>query len=175
MIGIDQVTRKPKKSAGPVTRSILAKRVARLNAIQALFQMEASGQELDSAKSEFIEQKYGTQLYEVEIHAPDDKFFQMLVETAVESQSKIDKMTNRALSPEWPLASIDPTLRALFRSAGAELIEKVTPVPVAISEFVEIANAFFPEGKEPKFANAVLEQMAREARPEFFEKSSPPN
>ena len=173
MIGNGRVSPKPKNGAGSLTGSILAKRVARLNAIQALFQMEASGQALDNAKSEFIERKYGTQLYEVEIHAPDDKFFQMLVETAVESQSQIDQMTNRALSPKWPLASIDPTLRALFRSAGAELIEKVTPVPVAISEFVEIANAFFPDGKEPKFANAVLEQMAREARPEFFEESSP--
>ena len=173
MIGNGRVSPKPRNSAGFLTGSVLAKRVARLNAIQALFQMEASGQALDNAKSEFIERKYGTQLYEVEIHAPDDKFFQMLVETAVESQSKIDQMTNRALSPKWPLAAIDPTLRALFRSAGAELIEKVTPVPVAISEFVEIANAFFPDGKEPKFANAVLEQMAREARPEFFEESSP--
>ena len=57
---------KPKNGAGSLTGSILAKRVARLNAIQALFQMEASGQALDNAKSEFIERKYGTQLYEVE-------------------------------------------------------------------------------------------------------------
>lgn len=168
---------KPKESAsrGKGRGSILARRVARLNAVQALFQMEASGQALENAKSEFIERKFGPQLYEVEIHAPDKKFFRMLVETAVESQSRIDQMTDRALSSNWPLAAIDPTLRALFRSAGAELIEKVTPVPVAISEFVEIADAFFPDGKEPKFANAVLEQMAREARPEFFEESSPSN
>ena len=71
------------KNAGPLPRSVLAKRVARLNAVQALFQMEASGQALDGAKSEFIERKFGPQLYEVEIHAPDNKFFQMLVETAV--------------------------------------------------------------------------------------------
>ncbi|MEL7117733.1 MAG: transcription antitermination factor NusB, partial [Pseudomonadota bacterium] len=27
---------------------------------------------------------------------------------------------------------------------------------------------FFPEGREPKFVNAVLDHMAREARPEAF-------
>jgi N utilization substance protein B len=37
-----------------------------------------------------------------------------------------------------------------------------------IVEFVEVARAFFPEGREPRFVNAVLDHMAREARPEAF-------
>ena len=40
--------------------------------------------------------------------------------------------------------------------------------PHVITEFVDIAKAFFPEGKEPKFVNAVLDHMAREAKPEAF-------
>ncbi|MCA8884430.1 MAG: transcription antitermination factor NusB, partial [Rhodobacteraceae bacterium] len=43
-----------------------------------------------------------------------------------------------------------------------------TPPKVVISEFVALAEAFFPEGREPKFVNAVLDHMAREARPEAF-------
>jgi N utilization substance protein B len=39
---------------------------------------------------------------------------------------------------------------------------------VVISEFVDVARAFFPEGKEPGFVNAVLDRMAREARPDAF-------
>jgi N utilization substance protein B len=69
---------------------------------------------------------------------------------------------------KWPIDRIDPTLRALFRAAGAELVIKDTPPKVAISEFVDIAKAFFPEGKEAKFVNAVLDHMAREANPEAF-------
>jgi N utilization substance protein B len=49
----------------------------------------------------------------------------------------------------------------LFRSKG-------TPPKVAIIEYVHIAQAFFPEGRESKFVNAVLDHMAREARPEAF-------
>jgi transcription antitermination protein NusB len=33
---------------------------------------------------------------------------------------------------------------------------------------VAIAKAFFPDGREPSFVNAVLDHMAREARPDAF-------
>ena len=83
-------------------------------------------------------------------------------------QAKVDQMTDRALVAKWPIARIDPVLRALFRAAGAELVATPTPPKVVITEFVDIARAFFPDGKEPKFVNAVLDHMAREARPEAF-------
>ncbi len=83
-------------------------------------------------------------------------------------QAKIDQMTDRALVAKWPIDRIDSTLRALFRAAGAELVTQNTPPKVAISEFVDIAKAFFPEGRESKFVNAVLDHMAREAQPEAF-------
>jgi N utilization substance protein B len=77
-------------------------------------------------------------------------------------------MTDRARVAKWPIDRIDPTLRALFRAAGAELVEGDAPPKVVISEYVDVARAFFPEGREPKFVNAVLDHMAREARPEAF-------
>ena len=42
------------------------------------------------------------------------------------------------------------------------------PPKVIIGEYVDVANAFYPDGREPKFVNAVLNHMAREARPEGF-------
>ena len=80
----------------------------------------------------------------------------------------VAQMTDRGLVAKWPIARIDPTLRALFRAAGAELTQTTTPPKVVISEYVGVALAFFPEGKESKFVNAVLDHMAREARPEAF-------
>jgi N utilization substance protein B len=77
-------------------------------------------------------------------------------------------MTDRALVAKWPIDRIDPVLRALFRAAGAELTEMPTPPKVVITEFVDVAKAFFPDGKEPKFVNAVLDHMAHEAKPEAF-------
>ena len=58
--------------------------------------------------------------------------------------------------------------RAVFRAAGAELNDKATPPKVVIVEFLSVVQAFFPEGKESSFVNAVLDHMAREARPDQF-------
>jgi len=77
-------------------------------------------------------------------------------------------MTDRALVAKWPIARIDPTLRAVFRAAGAELIEGDAPPKVVIVEYMDVVRAFFPDGKEMNFVNAVLDHMAREAKPEAF-------
>jgi transcription antitermination protein NusB len=141
---------------------------ARLYAVQALFQMEASGQNVDKVIREFEDFRFGEHLDEGDMAEGDVGLFRFLMETAVNLQAKIDQMTDRALVAKWPIARIDPTLRALFRAGGAELVAGETPPKVAISEFVDIAKAFFPESDEAKFANAVLDHMAREARPDAF-------
>ncbi|TNF61266.1 MAG: transcription antitermination factor NusB [Rhodobacteraceae bacterium] len=141
---------------------------ARLYAVQALFQMEASGQDSSRVVREFLDHRFGAVYEGDEMLEGDPDLFSKLVGDAVNLQARIDQMTDRALVAKWPIARIDPTLRALFRAAGAEMIEGEAPPKVVISEFVEIARAFFPEGREAKFVNAVLDHMAREARPEAF-------
>ena len=141
---------------------------ARLYAVQALFQMEAAGQTVDKVRREFEDHRLGATIDDSELAEGDLRLFRKLLEDAVNWQAKIDQMTDRALVAKWPIARIDPTLRALFRAAGAELTEGKAPPKVVITEFVDIAKAFFPEGREPKFVNAVLDHMAREAKPEAF-------
>lgn len=144
------------------------KAASRLYAVQALFQMEASGQSVDAVMREFEDHRFGA-IYEGDaMREGDPDTFRALMEVAVEHQASIDQMTDRALVAKWPIARIDPTLRALFRAAGAEMVAKKTPPRVVITEFVDVARAFFPEGKEPQFVNAVLDHMAREARPAEF-------
>ena len=144
------------------------KAAARLYAVQALFQMESSGQTVEAVGREFETHRIGAS-YEGEAMAEGDiDLFRQLVGEAVNHQARIDQMTDRALVETWPIARIDPTLRALFRAAGAELVAGKAPPKVVINEFVDIAKAFFPDGREPKFVNAVLDHMAREARPEAF-------
>jgi len=94
--------------------------------------------------------------------------FRGLIDHAVNMQARIDQMTDRALVAAWPIDRIDPVLRALFRAAGAEIVAMDTPPKVVITEFVDVAKAFFPEGKEAKFVNAVLDHMAREEKPQAF-------
>lgn len=144
------------------------KSAARLYAVQALFQMEAAGQTVDKVAREFETHRFGAVYEDDEMAEGDLGLFRKTVEDAVNRQAQIDQMTDRALVAKWPIDRIDPVLRALFRAAGAELLAEETPPKVVINEFVDIARAFFPDGKEPKFVNAVLDHMAREARPDAF-------
>ncbi len=144
------------------------KSAARLYAVQALFQMEASGQTLDAVRQEFETHRFGAVYEGEEMAEGDPDLFRKTLEDALNWQAKLDQMTDRALVAKWPIDRIDPTLRALFRAAGAELIEGDAPPKVVITEYVDVARAFFPEGREAKFVNAVLDHMAREARPEAF-------
>lgn len=141
---------------------------ARLYAVQALFQMEQSGQTVEAVRAEFLDHRFGAIYEGVEMAEGDVDHFSHVLDQAVNYQAPIDQMTDRALVAKWPIARIDPTLRALFRAAGAELRDQGTPPKVVIVEYVAVAEAFFPEGKEPRFVNAVLDHMAREARPEAF-------
>ncbi len=145
------------------------KSAARLYAVQALFQMEAASQSADTVQQEFEDHRFGAQVDGDELAEGDVDLFRKLIDDAVNWQAKIDQMTDRGLAENWPINRIDPTLRALFRAAGAELIEGDAPPKVVISEFVDVAKAFFPEGREAKFVNAVLDHMAREAKPDAFE------
>jgi len=144
------------------------KSAARLYAVQALFQMEATQTPFDKVRDEFLTHRFGAEVDGVEWVEGNITLFETLLETVVAQQAKIDQLTDRALVAKWPIAKIDPTLRALFRAAGAELMKINTPPKVVINEFVDVAKAFFPDGHEPKFVNAVLDHMAREARPEAF-------
>jgi len=156
-------------SSARATSKRQMKSAARLYAVQALFQMEQSGQSVDSIRREFEDWRFGIGYEEGEELAEGDvDLFRKTLESAVNWQAKIDQMTDRALVAKWPISRIDPTLRALFRAAGAELVESDVPPKVVINEYVDVAKAFFPEGREPKFVNAVLDHMAREARPEAF-------
>jgi N utilization substance protein B len=150
-----------------------ARSAARLYAVQALFQMESSGQTVEAVAREFETHRFGAVIEmdegeTAELAEGDTGLFRAVVGHAVNAQAVVDQMTDRALVARWPLGRIDPVLRALFRAGGAELTQMDTPARVVITEYVAIARAFFPEGKEAGFVNAVLDHMAHEAKPDGF-------
>lgn len=144
------------------------KSASRLYAVQALFQMEHSAQAIEEVRREFLDHRFGATYEGDEMQEGDINLFSKVLEDAVNYQASIDQSTDRALVAKWPLGRIDPTLRGLFRAAGAEMRDPATPPKVVISEYVDVARAFFPDSKEPKFVNAVLDHMAHELRPEAF-------
>lgn len=69
-----------------------------------------------------------------------------------------------ALTDDWPLSRLNSTLRAILRAGAWELAERRdVPVAVVVSEYVDIAKAFYTD-EEPKLVNAVLDRLARGMR-----------
>jgi N utilization substance protein B len=141
---------------------------ARFYAVLALFQMEAADAGLEEVLEEFEAHRLGAEIDGATYVEPDIEHFRALVQAAVASQARIDQLTHQALVARWPIDRIDPTLRALFRAAGAEFVATDTPPKVTITEYVDVAKAFYPKGREAGFVNGVLDHMARTARPEAF-------
>ena len=142
--------------------TLYMKSAARFYVVQALFQMEAIHQDLSEIKDEFENFRIGAEQDGIKYNDADKKYFRKILDVAVQNQSQIDKLTDQALVEKWPIDKIDPTIRAIFRGGVAELLIKKTPVNVVINEFVDIAKAFFPEGKETKFVNAVLDHISKD-------------
>jgi transcription antitermination protein NusB len=141
---------------------------ARLAAVQALYQMDVGGSSLPAVVAEFEAHRLGGEMEGDRMRPADAGFFRVLVGGVVDLQRKIDPRIHAALPATWPLKRIDVTLRAILRCGAFELMERPdVPARVVISEYVEIAHAFF-EGDEPGLINGVLDAIARTERPGEF-------
>jgi transcription antitermination protein NusB len=146
-----------------------ARSAARLAAVQALYQMEASGQGVHATIAEFEAHRLGGDMEGERLHGADRKFFAEILNGAVEVQARLDPYLERQLAKDWTLARIDATARAILRAGLYELIRRPdVPSKVVINEYLEVAKAFFDD-EEPKFINAVLDAAARQARADEFE------
>jgi len=135
-----------------------ARSVARLAAVQALYQMEAAGAGVDAVVREFSDHRFGGS----PLAEADEVFFGQLVRGVVKDQFAVDQAVAKHLAAGWRLDRLDATLRAILRAGAFELTERPdVPVEVAIDEYVELAKSFF-EGPEPGFVNAALDAIARD-------------
>jgi N utilization substance protein B len=161
-------------SGKPIVALPRTRTASRAAALQALFQCEQSGEGAETVIAEFIAHRLGKRdggrgFDDGGAPMADKKLFSLVVRTALEKQEALDGLIAQTLPEDWPLARIDPVLRALLRAGGAELaLADGPPVRVVINEYLDIAHGFF-QGDEPGMANAVLDRMAKTLRPEAAE------
>ena len=137
--------------------------MARLAAVQALYQMEASGIGSEAVVREFLEHRFDADLEGEPLAPADQAYFTAIVRGAVARQTEIDRAIVRRLAEGWRLERLDATVRAILRSATFELLVAQTPSEVVIDEYVEVAKSFF-EGAEPGFVNGALDAISRDCR-----------
>ena len=157
---------KPSAQRAPAHGS-LPRSQARLAAVQALYQMDLAETDLN----EVIERVQGAPRSaprprtRTVAGADPEHFCAACCSGVVRRQREIDPIVDQQLAEGWRLTRVDSILRAILRAGGFELME-LTDVParVVISEYIEVANAFF-EGDEPRVVNGVLDKIARKLRP----------
>jgi N utilization substance protein B len=143
-----------------------ARTASRVAAVQALFQSEQGQENPEIVIDQFVHHRLGDTLAEQgyeDGRIPDAEvlLFAQIVRDAIRQQDIIDAAMSEALPEDWPLARIDPVLRALLRAAGGEFATiDGAPARVVINEYLDIARGFF-SGSEPGLANAVLDRLAR--------------
>ncbi|EHS48667.1 NusB antitermination factor [Rhizobium sp. PDO1-076] len=137
---------------------------ARLAAVQALYQMDIGGTGVLEVVAEYETHRLGQEVDGDTYLKADASWFRSIVAGVVRDQTKIDPMIRAALQDDWMLSRIDSTVRAILRAGTFELIErKDVPIAVIVTEYVEIAQAFFSDD-EPKLVNAVLDRIAKQVR-----------
>ncbi|HZF76416.1 MAG TPA: transcription antitermination factor NusB [Acetobacteraceae bacterium] len=157
----------------PAARKGRPRTGARIAAVQALFQSEQAGENPEAVINQFVRHRLGPGegedgLSEGRVPDADVRLFAAIVRNAATQIEALDAELGRHLSADWPLEKLDPVLRAMLRAAASELMQpKDPPARVVINEYLDIAHGFFT-GEEPRFANGVLDSLARKLRPEDF-------
>ncbi|MEQ8405298.1 MAG: transcription antitermination factor NusB [Oceanicaulis sp.] len=140
------------------------RRSARLSAVQAMYQMEMSGQGAKSVVMQFRNHRFGHDQEPGEYIEADEDFFEDLLNGIVTRQDEVDGLIRGALREGWRLSRLDSTVRAILRSGGYELLARDdVPTKTVINEYIDIAHAFF-EGPEPGFVNGTLDTLAKQVR-----------
>jgi N utilization substance protein B len=142
------------------------RKAARLAAVQALYQIDLTGNNAESVLGEFIKHRIGQELDGETYVAADPKLFAEIVRGTSALRADVDGMVSSGLDPQWPLERLELLLRAILRAGAYELMSQHDIHPrIVINEYVDVCHAFFA-GREPGMVNAVLDRLARTLRPD---------
>ena len=124
-----------------------ARRKVRAIALQALYEADSVGHEVEAVISRF--------LAEAGLSEENSAFVRELVSKVVQNKGEIDYNIQN-FAPAWPIEQIPVVDRNILRLAIFEvLFDNRVSVKVAINEAVELAKKFGSDNS-PKFVNGVL-------------------
>ena len=140
-----------------------ARSVARLAAVQALYQQHMERTPIPRLLDEFHQHRLGAEIEDVAFAEAEVAFFDDIVRGVDARRDEIDALVTAKLAEGWTIARLDKTMLQILRAGSYELIARAdVPKAAAISEYVDVAKAFFDD-REAKFVNGVLDAVAKGA------------
>lgn len=141
-----------------------ARAAARLAAVQALYQQQMEGTPLARLLNEFHQHRLGREIEDDQYAEADVDFFDDVVSGVDARRDEIDGRLAAKLADGWTLARMDKTMLQILRAGSYELMARAdVTVGTVINEYLDVAKAFFDD-REAKFANGILDAVAKEVR-----------
>lgn len=141
-----------------------ARSAARLAAVQALYQQHMEKTPLALLLNEFHMHRLGEEVDGERMADAEVAFFDDIVRGYDARREEIDAVVQDKLAQGWTLARLDKTMLQILRAGAYELVARAdVPTASAITEYVDVAHAFFDE-REAKFVNGVLDAVAKAVR-----------
>ena len=141
-----------------------ARSAARLAAVQALYQWHMEKTPLARLLDEFHQHRLGREIEDVHYADAEVAFFDDVVKGVDARRDEIDELLSGKLAEGWRLERLDKTMLQILRAGAWDLLARADiPTATVISEYVDVAHAFF-EAREAKFVNGVLDAVAKAVR-----------
>ena len=129
---------------------------ARLQLVQALYQMDMTALDAEELIKEFSEREDSS------LNETEQESFEALLRGVVKHLGDIDSKLEGALAEGWRAERIDRTMRAILRAGLYEILFRhLMPSNKIIKEYQKIAGSFFSR-KQTRLVPGVLERVARE-------------
>ncbi len=127
---------------------------ARRLAMQALYQWQMTGDDIDGIERQFVEEN--------DMKNVDREYFAELLLGVLQELPAIDAELQKHMARS--VGSVDPVERAILRIAAYEFIKRPdVPYRVVLNEAVVLTKKFCA-AKSHTFVNAVLDKVARSTR-----------
>jgi N utilization substance protein B len=156
-----------KKSAPENSSGHSANRLARLAAVQGLYQIALTQHPAEQIIKDFRDHPpplIPDQPAGEALAAMDAELFGEIVTGVTQDAAALDEAIAGAFDAKVSAERVEILLRAILR-AGAYELKHHTKIPagVVINDYVDIAHAYF-DAKEPGLVNAVLDKLAKSLR-----------
>ncbi len=145
-----------------------AKRMARLAAVQGLYQIALTQCTTKDVIAHYKENPSAF-VPELDSGAPmilpvDYELFVGIVNGVTDGLTSVDEMVAGALDARLSIGRLEPLLLAILRAGVFELHNHAAVSSgVIINDYVDVAHSFF-DSKEPGLVNAILDKLAKTLR-----------
>lgn len=136
----------------------LMAQVARLAAVQTVYNMALTGQGAQNSVHTYMEYYAGMELDGDRLAMPDKALFSRVVQGVDTRRDDLEGILTAHYNGD--AVTLEPLLKSIFLCGVFELLEEQSDAPVIINDYLNVAHEFY-EKSEVSLINGVLDSAAK--------------